>query len=192
MCFTAAIFFGSGLRPLTLHWCPKKETCGSLNCILSRFRVKVFFLHTSKKFTKCLVMFLVISPIDDHVISYACNSRNAEENCIQFPLEHILCNNGTYWKSSPLKSSNVLGPSLCISLILDLIQPSSILVKVSDCEPCHSMEFSHNFLNGMCIIRLSLQGLVQVSRTQVNPKFLVHRVSLGCESYWNQLEASFP
>ena len=54
-----------------------------------------------------LVMFLVISSIDDHVISYACNSRNTEENCIQFPLEHVLCNNGTHLKSCSLKFSNV-------------------------------------------------------------------------------------
>ena len=56
---------------------------------------------------KVFIMFLVIPSIDDHVISYACDSRNAKEYCIQFPLEHILCNNGTHWKSSLLKSSNV-------------------------------------------------------------------------------------
>ena len=59
---------------------------------------------------KVFIMFLVISSIDDHVISYACNSRNTKENWKigKFPLEHVLSNNGTHWKSSPLKFSNVL------------------------------------------------------------------------------------
>ena len=92
--FTAVIFFGSGLRPFALHWCPKKETCGSLNCILSGFRIQCILPTYFQEIHQVFIMFLVISSIDDHIISYACDSRNAKEYCIQFPLEHILSNNG--------------------------------------------------------------------------------------------------
>ena len=39
------------------------------------------------------------------------------------------------------------------------------------------MEFSHNFLNGTCVIRFPLQSFIQVSWIQANPQFPVHRVS---------------
>ena len=39
------------------------------------------------------------------------------------------------------------------------------------------MEFSNYFLNGMCVIRLSFQDLIQVSRIQTYPQFIVHSVS---------------
>ena len=40
--FTASIFFGLADNPLSLQVCPKKETFGSLNCVLSGFNVKLF------------------------------------------------------------------------------------------------------------------------------------------------------
>ena len=60
-----------------------------------------------QKVHQMFVMFQATPPIDDHVISYACDSWNTKEDCIQFPLKNILCYNGTHWKSSPLKASNV-------------------------------------------------------------------------------------
>ena len=48
--FTASTFFGSADNPLSLQGWPKKESFGILNYILSGFNVKLFFLHTSKKF----------------------------------------------------------------------------------------------------------------------------------------------
>ena len=114
--FTAAIFFGSGLSPLALHWCPKKETCGRLNCILSWIQGQCIFPADFQKVDQMFVMFQVAPPIDDHVICYACDSWNAKENCIQFPLKDVLCHNGTHWKSSPLKPSNVQGHCCVFSL----------------------------------------------------------------------------
>ena len=136
-------------------------------------------------------MFLVISSIDDHIISYASNSRNAKEYCIQFPLEHVLSNNGTHWKSSPLKSSNVQSHCSVFSQFRISFNHPVALVKISNYKLCHSMEFSNDFLNGTCVVWLSFQGLIQVWDPSISRVSCSQSV-LGYESYWNQLEASFP
>ena len=47
------------------------------------------------------------------------------------------------------------------------------------------MKLAHDLLNRPCVIRFSLQSLIQVSRIQANPLFLVHRVSLTAGVSWN-------
>ena len=52
-------------------------------------------------------MFLIHFSKDNHIISYSSDAWHTEENCIKFSLEHILCYDGTHWKSCPLEPSNV-------------------------------------------------------------------------------------
>ena len=59
------------------------------------------------KVKEILIMFLIISSINDHVISNSSDTWHIKEDAVEFPLENILSNNGTHWKSGPLKPSNV-------------------------------------------------------------------------------------
>ena len=107
-------------------------------------------------------MFLISFSKNDHVICYSRDSWHAEENCIKFSLEHILCNDGTHWKSCPLDPSNVqCHCSQFPGLGVQFHHPIT-LAKVSYHKLSHSMEFSKYFLDATGVAWFPFQSLIQV------------------------------
>ena len=183
----ASIFFGSAERPLSLQEWPKKETFGSLNCILSGLRVKLFFLHTSKKFRRfpsCswsvfpkMIMSSAI-PVTPGMLRKIVSSFHWNTSCAMMePIGSLV-----HWN---LPMSNTIVVSFLDAGCSSTIQIT--FVEVSYHELSHSMEFSKYFLDASGVIWLPFQSLIQVPWIQANSELFLCWMVLSVGISWNLL-----
>ena len=159
---TTSIFFGSAERPLSLQEWPKKETFGSLNCIFSGLRVRLFFLHTFKKFRRFPSYSLSVFPKTIMSSAIPVTPGTLKKIVSSFHWNMSCAMIETYWKLGPLEPSNVQSHSHQFSGIwVQFHHPVSFLLKSAMVNLVIPWNFPSISSYSMCSI-VSLQGFIQV------------------------------
>ena len=85
----------------------KEENPWKFEMHLFSIQGQIIVLTNFQKVKDISIVLLIISSINDHVISNSSYTRHIKEDAVKFPLENILSNDETHWKLSSLETSNV-------------------------------------------------------------------------------------